>query len=196
MSEMLSIQKTIREKINSTTMKIQTICWILLTGIISCNENSRKSSLKTFTSPKITEVQCDDSVDIQLIKLSKEFQPNSIELKNSLNRKTQDFLLSLDTNCLRRQKHYSYFIVTILLKQYLYHVKCCKQGYDLYGMKSGAPSIVIGEFERLSGIQGKKKEFLVSSSIVKFVAKDSLLATDRNLSDLLKEINIENEKIL
>jgi hypothetical protein len=126
--------------------------------------------------------------DSLLLGYANDFKPSSIDLDPSISSKFQQFISSIDTNCLRRQKNYKLFITIILTKQYKYHLECCSQGYDLLGMKKGGANLIINEFERLLGIQGQNIEFLNSFKVIDYVYGDDSLMKNEVLNNLLKQI--------
>src|SRR5690606_20881172 len=101
--------------------------FINIWGCNSAQDNKAATKDSNFNETK--NIVCDQNYDSLLIKYANEFNPTTIDLNSSLSSDLKSFLLSVDTNCLRKQTEYKYFIALILEKLSLYHLKCCNQQY-------------------------------------------------------------------
>src|SRR6266498_1295793 len=95
-------------------------------GLWGCNSASdNKPVIKDSSINETKTIVCDQNYDSLLLKYANEFTPTTIDLNSSLSSDLKSFLLSVDTNCLRKQTEYKYFIALILEKLALHHLKCC-----------------------------------------------------------------------
>jgi hypothetical protein len=174
---------------------LKTMCMILtvlLTLLVSChngNINGEKAN-----NPSLVTTEC-PSYDSLLTRFADEFEAVEISLDKSLTNTVSDFLNKVDTTCLRTQREYEYFIAEILAKQYLHHLQCCNQGYDLLSMKKKSASIIVREFQVASGMSNPNLEMLNSGVIVDFIEKRPNLKTRGKLSSLLERIKNEQARI-
>jgi hypothetical protein len=154
------------------------------------NENLQSDSLKV--NDAVYHFIACNNYDSALLKFSKDFVAMDIELYNSISPLLDSFLKHIDTNCLRKQNLYKFFISTILAKLAVHHLKCCNNGYDLYQMEGASANIIIHEFENLSGYRRNELEMLNSGSIFDFIKKDSSLGNNKLLKSL--DIQYKNEE--
>lgn len=126
-------------------------------------------------------------IDTALLEYVKDFDPRAIDLDESLSPRLKQFINTIDTTCLRRQKQYKYFIISIVAKLYRYQVTCCKIGYNLIDMKEGAAKTIINEYQNLIGYPGKR-EFLNSGTVIAYIKQDSLLREDKMLKEIIKQV--------
>jgi hypothetical protein len=132
--------------------------------------------------------------DRLLLKYANEFKPNSIELDKSFSNNFKQFIETIDTNCLRRQKEYKPFITIILAKLYAYHEKCCNQGYDIDGMKEGGAKLIVNEFERMIGLADERIEFLNSFRVIDYIVNDDMLKQNKTLQKILKKVKYKGRR--
>ncbi len=140
-------------------------------------------------------IYCDQNYDSILFKYATEFNPITIDLNSSLSPDLKSFLLSVDTNCLRKQAEYRFFIILILEKLALYHLKCCNQNYDLYQMREGAASVIINEFSKLAGYEGKRIEMLNSGLITDYLESNRMLLSNPTIANIMDTIKSEEKRI-
>jgi hypothetical protein len=164
---------------------------VIVIGFISCNENVSGNSKPLPTS--ITEPACNENYDSILAKLAHEFKPASVDLDRSISGRIDSFLLAADTVCLRNQKGYKLFIATILAKEFYYHVSIGHQGYDLQSMDGGGARIIVEDFKKMAGYQGRHLEMLNSGTIMDFIKKDDSLKNE--LSYLIKQIEKKSDEV-
>ncbi|HLF47310.1 MAG TPA: hypothetical protein VI548_12855, partial [Chitinophagaceae bacterium] len=111
-----------------------------------CNSTTdNKPVVKDNNVNEIRQIICNQDYDSLLLKYADEFTPTTIDLNSSISSDLKSFLFSIDTNCLRKQTEYKYFIALILGKLSLHHLKCCNQHYDLYQMREGSAAVIINE---------------------------------------------------
>ena len=163
---------------------------LLLLVLISCSNVKEENKLKTQT-PSANCINYDST----LLQFANTFDPKKVNLSKAISPKLDTFLLSLDTTCLRKQSNYEIFISVILLKLYLSHLRCCNQEFDLASMKKSGPSIIINEYQKLSGTAGKHVEFLNSRFIEDYVLKDETLKNNVLIRPLLNDISKEHQRI-
>ena len=176
-------------------MKI--IICVLMVGYWSCKNNSQNiPAIKENASTQAKTQPCED-YDSLLIVYANNFKAEGIDLQQSISEKLDYFLLNIDTACLRQQSNYKFFVATILLKLYHYHLTCCNQGYDLLGMGEGGSNVIVNEFKRMGGYSQKAHlEFLNSAKVVDAIKKDSVLKENTALKHLLVKVNKEEKRIL
>ena len=157
-----------------------------------CNYTTdNHATAKDSTVNEIHKIVCNQNYDSSLVKYANEFTPTTIDLNSSLSSDLKTFLLSVDTNCLRKQTKYKYFISLILQKLAVHHLKCCNQHYDLYQMREGAATIIINEFNKLAGYEGQRLEMLNSGLVTDYIKMDSELSKSPIIG---KSINAEKEE--
>jgi len=122
------------------------------------------------------------------LKYAENFKASTVNIEESLSAELRNFINKIDTNCLRQQKQYKFFIAAIPAKLYVYHIEYGEVGYDLLGMKTGAAKTIINEFQILAGYN-KKLEFLNAGNIVAFVKHDPDLRENKTLHKLIKKFN-------
>ncbi|MEI9811066.1 MAG: hypothetical protein WDO16_26035 [Bacteroidota bacterium] len=154
-----------------------------------------RAVIKDSSVNETKSIVCDQNYDSLLLKYADEFTPTTIDLNSSLSSDLKSFLLSVDTNCLRKQTEYRYFIALILEKLALYHLKCCNQHYDLYQMREGAAAVIINEFNKLAGNEGKRLEMLNSGLITDYINSDKTLSTNPAIINVMKAIESESKRI-
>lgn len=167
-----------------------------LLNIWGCNTTSdNKTATKDSTVNETKNIICDQNYDSSLVKYANEFAPTTIDLNSSLSSELKSFLLSVDTNCLRKQKEYKYFVALILQKFALHHLKCCHHFYDLYQMREGAAAIVVNEFNRLAGYEGQRLEILNSGLITNYIQSDKILSANPVIAEVMDAIRKEEARI-
>jgi hypothetical protein len=165
-------------------------------SICGCNSNQdNKANVKQMNSNESANIVCDQNYDSILLKYANEFNPKTVDLNNSLSSDLKSFLLSVDTNCLRKQTEYKYFIAFILEKLALHHLKCCNQYYDLYQMKEGAATVIIDEFDNLAGYKEQRLEMLNSGLITDYIESDTMLSANPAIRKVMKAIKAEEHRI-
>jgi hypothetical protein len=148
----------------------------------------------------VNTITVDSNMDCQdfdsiLVKHADQFAPGTIELAGSISRQLDTFLVNVDTNCLRKQSHYKYFISVILGKLALHHLQCCNQGYDLYHMREGGASIVINEFNQMAGYGAENLEMLNSVIVKDFIEREPTLYSNPVIKKLIIAMNNESSRI-
>ncbi len=154
-----------------------------------------KVAIKDTSISVAKNIVCDQNYDSLLLKYANEFAATTIDLNSSLSSGLKSFLLSVDTNCLRKQKEYKYFVALILEKLALHHLKCCNQHYDLYQMREGAATIIINEFDRLAGYGGQQLEMLNSGVVMDYILNDKTLSTNPTISRVKNAMEAESARI-
>jgi len=182
--------------------EIQLICMryvIFLFNLIiiwGCNSASDNMSVAIDSSVNETKnIICNQNYDSLFLKYSNEFAPATIDLNGSLSSDLKSFLLSVDTNCLRKQSAYKYFIALILGKLALHHLKCCNHHYDLYQMRKGAAAVIINEFNKLAGYERQRLEMLNSGLIVDYIKSDTILSANPAIINIMNAIASEGKRI-
>ncbi len=108
---------------------IQIIPLLIFIGCGNSSVEINKSGLKKASTEiatiKIDTVisKCNVDFDSTLTRLAKSFSARDIGLGLSISGELNQFLIKVDTNCLRKQIKYQYFITVILAKLALYQVK-------------------------------------------------------------------------
>lgn len=167
-----------------------------LISILGCNSASDNKTVINDSSVNETKnIICEQNYDSLLLKYSNDFAPKTIDLNSSLSSDLKSFLLSVDTNCLRKQTEYKYFIALILAKLALHHLKCCNQHYDLYQMREGAAAVIINEFNKLAGYEGKRLEMLNSGLITDYLENDTMLSANPAITNVMNAIKSEGRRI-
>src|SRR5215831_20612668 len=105
---------------------------LIVVNIWGCNSASDNKTVLKDQSIEAKTPACNQNYDTSLIRYANEFTAKTIDLNSSLSADLKSFLLSVDSNCLKKQTEYKYFITLILEKLALHHLKCCNQHYDLY----------------------------------------------------------------
>ena len=168
-------------------------CLIFSQSCLETNNQTEKQDAKSLQN--VGEVKCNENFDSVLLKISQDFKPRDIDLSRSLSAKTSEFILNVDTICLRKQRVYQVFVGEILAKLYLYHLQCCNQGYDLLSMRQGAAAIIINEFMKLAGYNARNPEFLNSFKIVDCINSSTDLLQNPRIQPLLIQIKNEQQRI-
>jgi hypothetical protein len=137
---------------------------------------------------------CNTNFDTTLVRLAKSFQPRDLHITESMSNELNQFMLHVDTTCLRKQKMYQFFIVTIWAKIALYQLKCCNQHYEMRPEKNGA-KIILEEFERMAGFQNKHVEFLSSAEAESFIKRTPELYDNPYLRSIMVKIQKESARI-
>lgn len=166
---------------------------IVIWGCNSASDN--KAIIKDSSVNETKNIVCDQNYDSLLLKYANEFTPTTIKLKSSLSSDLKCFLLSVDTNCLRKQTEYKFFIALILEKLALHHLKCCNHHYDLYQMREGAAAVIINEFTKLAGYEGKRLEMLNSGLIIEYIKSDKMLSTNQAILNVMNTYESESKRI-
>ena len=150
---------------------------VLLITFFSCiNENNtaKKQNEVIASSNKIT---CDSiQVNKTLKQLAMDFTPNSIDINKSMSNELNLFLSKSDSDCIKSNSNYKFFICLVLLKQCYYHKKEYHLSYNLRSMKLGTAKFIIAEYENISQ---DHDEFLSSYSVLNYSKTDSTLMNDR-----------------
>ncbi len=165
-------------------------------SIWGCNSSTDdRPVLEESGENKSKSIICDHNYDSLLFKYAHEFNATTIDLNSSLSSDLKSFLFSVDTTCLRKQNEYRYFIGLILGKLAYHHLKCCNQHYDLYQMREGAAAVIINEFNKLAGYEGKRFEMLNSGLIVDYIKSDTMLSTSPAIINVTKAYESERKRI-
>ena len=159
----------------------------------NCNQVEKKKESHTLTQTRqiVQQRPIADSCnnyDSLLSEYAENFKASTVNLDESISAELRNFINTIDTNCLRQQKQYKFFIAAIPAKLYVYHIEYGEVGYDLLGMKTGAAKIIIKEFQILAGYN-KRLEFLNSGNIVSYVKHDPDLRENKTLQKLIKKFN-------
>lgn len=169
---------------------------ICLSVLWACNSTSNsKAAVNEASFNETKNKDCDQNYNTLLVKYANEFSPSTIDLNRSLSTDLKSFLSSVDTNCLRRQEGYKYFIALILGKLALHHLKCCNQHYDLYQMREGAAIVIINEFDKLAGYEGSRLEMLNSGLITDYIKSDKILSGNPVIANVMQRIESESKRI-
>jgi hypothetical protein len=168
---------------------------IFIAFFSSCNQVEKKKDNSNLTPvqqvvQQVTITDSCNSYDSLLSEYAETFKALTVNLEESISAELRNFINTVDTNCLRKQKQYKYFVATILAKLYAYHIEYGEVGYDLLAMKTGAAKIIIKEFQILAGYN-KRLEFLNSGNIVSFIKQDPELRTNKTLQKLISQFKWE-----
>lgn len=167
--------------------------FIILYGCNSLNE--KRPAIQSNTDKEVKRIICNQNYDSLLLKYANEFTATTIDLNSSLSSDLKSFLLKVDTNCLRKQSEYKYFITLILAKLALHHLKCCNQGYDLYQMREGSAAIIINEFDKMSGSVNEHLEMYESGFVMDYISSDKTLSTNSIIKKVLRQFKAEGARI-
>lgn len=141
---------------------------------------------------------CDMDYDTTLIRLAKAFKATDIDLWHSMPEELNQFMIQADTNCLRKQKEYPFFINTILAKLVLYQLTCCHQHYELRATREGGPvgaTRIVNEFEWMAGFQNKVIEMLNSGEVEEYILKTPQLESNPYLKRIMLKIKKAEDNI-
>lgn len=168
---------------------------IFIAFFSSCNQVEKKKDNSNLTPvqqvvQQATITDSCNSYDSLLSEYAETFKALTVNLEESISAELRNFINTVDTNCLRKQKQCKYFVATILAKLYAYHIEYGEVGYDLLAMKTGAAKIIIKEFQILAGYN-KRLEFLNSGNIVSFIKQDPELRTNKALQKLISQFKWE-----
>ncbi len=162
---------------------------IVIISFYSCKEESKEKQL----SDTIIQVdqKLNDSVNDLLTK-SKNYNPNHIDLSKA------KFLENFNVISIFKNEKYSTeakinIVNTILLKQYLYHLKKANQGYDLKSMRNGNAKIIIDYFLSTNNIDSSKE--FINSAVAYDTLKNNESKQDEEINQLIRSINKEVERI-
>lgn len=172
--------------------------YVIFNIICICGCNSaidNKAILKDSNVTEAENIVCDQNYDSLLVIYVNEFTPTAIDLSNSLSSGIKSFLFSVDTNCLRKQAEYKYFIAMIFGKLALHHLKCCNQFYDLNQMKDSSAVLLINEFKRIAGYKDQQLEILNSGLITNYMQTDKDLFENPMIVNLINDIKLESKRI-
>jgi hypothetical protein len=163
-------------------MKILIYFLLLFVSFIQCKED--KKERKEVSSNLIKTNSSDTCInyDDLLLKYANQFKAVAVCLDESISPELRNFLNKIDTNCLRKQNQYKFFISLIIAKLHSYHVDCCELGSNLLCMKNGAARLLINEYQTIAGYTNVR-EFLNSATIVSFIKHDSSL----NINTILRK---------
>lgn len=137
---------------------------------------------------------CPTDYDSALIRYAGKYQPDSIEFNNSFSGELDSFLLKIDTNCLRKQTSYEFFVCALIVKHLLYELKCCNQDYDLQGMTEGPGAVIVREYRRMA-YQNKPQEMLNAGSVIPYIEKNEKLRDNLLLHKILVQIKKQDQRI-
>lgn len=95
-----------------------------------------------------------------------------------------------------KYSNHGYLIIALILcKLALHHLKCCNQHYDLYQMREGAAAVIINEFNKLAGYEGKRLEMLNSGLITDYIGSDKILSANPTIITVMNAIKSEDKRI-
>jgi hypothetical protein len=150
--------------------------------------------IRTGSAPAV----CDVDYDTTLVRLAKAFKATDIDLWHSMPEELNQFMIKVDTNCLRKQKQYPFFISTILAKLVLYQLTCCHQHYELRATSKGGPlgaTVIVNEFEWMAGFQNKVTDMLNSGEVEKYILKTPQLESNPYLKRIMLKIKKAEDNI-
>jgi len=180
--------------------KIVVVGYLILIGCADSSTKERKSEsfydtapVQVVTANKAPSV-CNTNFDTTLVRLAKSFCPKGIDVSHSMSNELNQFMLQVDTNCLRRQEKYSFFINVILAKVVLCQLKCCNQHYEMRQERDGA-TLIVNEFERMAGFQNKRIEFLSSCEVEVYINTTPKLKSNAYLNSIMVKIKKEENRI-
>ncbi len=119
------------------------------------------------------------------------FEPTEIRIDKSIKKdKILNSLLNrADMMCFKQdEKKSKYIVAIILLKQYLFHLKCCNQSYDLLSMKEGNAQKIIDYFLLMTQQNEYNIEVLSSQKIVQYAYHDGYLCGVASINEVLIDI--------
>jgi hypothetical protein len=174
--------------------------FLILSGCASESDSPEAAkkltgTVKTPVQSKTADVSnCTSNYDSAFIKYAEGYQPDSIEFNNSFSGDLDSFLRKTDTNCLRKQNSYEYFVSALIAKHLLYELKCCNQDYDLQQMKEGPGSIIVNEYRRLA-YNNKPQEMLNTGSVIPYIEKNEKLKDNLLLNKILIQVKKQEHRI-
>lgn len=178
---------------------IMGVC-LILSGC--ANESKKPEAAKNISDTVKTTVQsksadtsdCTADYDSALIRYAVKYQPDTIEFNNSFSQELDSFLLKIDTNCLRNQPSYEFFVSALIAKHLLFELKCCNQDYDLQGMKDGPGAVIVREYKRIA-FQNKPQEMLNAGSVIPYIEKNEKLKGNFLIHKILVQIKKQDQRI-
>jgi hypothetical protein len=170
-------------------------------AVTSCKEHFNQSIVPPQVIDTVSKIQkknapavCNSNFDTTLVRLAKSFHATNSDVTHSMSRELNQFMLQVDTNCLRKQKMYRFFINAILAKVVLHQLRCCNQHYEMRHEKDGA-EVILNEFEMMAGFRNKQIEFLSSYEVEAYIQKTPDLHTNAYLKSIMKKINTQGTRI-
>lgn len=173
---------------------LHTLCFwgpLLSITLLSCYPQEKEG----ITSTEASSLQLSHNGIYSLEKLAENYEPSTIDLSVEM----EKYLLNSD---LIHEIHNSdedsvinRVMNLFLLKQYIYHLQNANQGYDLLRMRKGKAKIIIDQFIQANGI-AVDSEFLNSAIPYILIKRSDLYANDTLMVELMKEIKLEEERIL
>ncbi|GAB5475885.1 MAG: hypothetical protein Mars2KO_39840 [Maribacter sp.] len=171
-------------------MKEKIILIIVLT-LFACNEKNTSKNEQHISKKSLTE-QKSKSLDSLLLG-TKKYSPNVIDISKS------EFLGGFDLEYIFRSDTYSSqkalkdeIVYTLLLKQYLFHLKRGNQGHDLKPMMKGNAEVLISYFLEKHNIDSSLE--FINSGVAYNILKEKH-DIDEDLRLLVKDIQIEVDRI-
>lgn len=190
---LFNIHNFVKEIIEKWYSMQSLFIFIAFIFIVGCNTSPGRK-ITNLTNKKQQEI-CNENYDSLMLGYAYDFNAKNIRLDKDLSTGLDSFLIHTDTNCLRKQGEYKFFIAIILSKLCYYHLKCCNQGYDLLSMRNGGAKVIIDEFRRMSGYQNQHLDMLNSEFIIHFIEQDPTLKENSLIKDLLNKLNREERRI-
>ncbi|HEU4472906.1 MAG TPA: hypothetical protein VFR58_17550 [Flavisolibacter sp.] len=165
-------------------------------SIFACCNGPGQEHANQDVSIKDLDHKC-GNLDSLMKTLVNEFEPKTISLNEAIDGELRAFMFNVDLTCLKKQEYNREFVMSILAKQYLFHLKCCNQGYDLLTMRDNkAAEIIVESFIEIAGYSGSKLEMLNSGTVLKFIVSDSSMIRDNKfLKDIVSGIDRETARI-
>lgn len=171
-------------------MKFSNLIIFVITGftLFNCQNKSEKENIV---------VSCNDnlikSYDSLFVVMGDKFTPNNLNFDKSIqsNQDVDKFIYSVKQNdkCLERSNEFNTFILTLILKQYKFHLQNYHQGYDLFSMNSGNANYIIDKYLYMIGKNKNDLEMLNSGYIVEFLNNTKKIQQNESQKKLVEEIN-------
>lgn len=170
-------------------MKLNSLIIFILisTALSNCQNKSTK------------ENNCNDSLiksyDSLFVVMAKKFEPTNINFDESIksNQEVDAFISIVKQNdkCLEDSdaKRLNSFVITLILKQYMFHLSNYHQGYDLLSMNEGNSEYIIDKYLSIINKKNTDLEMLNSGYIVDFLNNTKTVQLDEFQEKLLNEIN-------
>jgi len=123
---------------------------------IACDQNQRHDLKSDFDNCNKQELKS------KMLKIEGQYSPTQIELNKTIENDTMfnNFLVEIDTNCLKGNSDFDTFSIRVLCKLQENHKLNYHQNFDLLPMRKGKGKLIIDAFCRISEINIENTEFL------------------------------------
>ncbi len=158
---------------------MKSIIYVLFIFYSSCSLNN------STTIKKSSEWKCDSfSISNDIRKIVKSYEPSSLNLFSLKDKDIEIFIQTTDSNCLRKNKDYKFFIIGLLMKLSIYHLKEAHQSFDLNYMDNKYADFIVNDYRRFFFNRKETLEFFSSFTVWDIMKKDTMLRKDPYLMEL------------